>query len=714
MDPEQTRSNGAARVGPEPGPLGNGFRGLDAPAAGQDRTAGTGAAPAEISSIQVDPAAVTGGSGPAASVAVTESGPRPAAQPLPPGLFDLLKGWDRYSLVGLLGQGGMGQVYKAVDTRLGRLVALKFLRGEDPELARRMLEEARAQARIEHPNVCKVYEAGEVQGRAYIAMQLIQGKPLSRAAAELSLEEKLLVVRQAAEGLHAAHRLGIVHRDIKPSNIVVERREDGRLIPYVMDFGLARTAGDPGATTTGAVVGTPAFMSPEQALGRVRRLDRRTDVYSLGATLYAVLTGTQPFQGDSSLEILRNVIEAEPPLLRQRDPAIPREVESIVLKCLEKAPSQRYNSALALAEDLGRFLDGLPVRARSSTWVYRLGKRASRHKTLAAVVSAALVLVLAFAAVGLHARWQAGRLAELAQEFGQDVKEIELVMRFASFLQPLHDVGRERKRVEQAMERIRQKMDGLGSIALGPGNHALGRGYLALDDYENARMCLAKKWMLGQHSADLADALGQALAGLYLDGLRQLRFVGNPEIRARRAAQLGQDHRLPALEFLRRGLEGGHDSDGYSEALADLLEGRYEDAVRRATEAAEKVPWFYEARSLAGDALALRGSEALARGRLDEAEADLERSRQAYRKASEIARSYPDAYVGLCSASVELIEVAGRGSRPVGRFHAEAVEACQRALRADPHLAFASLLLTEAHRRLDEARSGPGAAASGP
>jgi eukaryotic-like serine/threonine-protein kinase len=641
---------------------------------------------------------------PGARTPVAAARPRP---PAPPDLLGSLRCWDRYLVRGLLGQGGMGRVYRAVDPRLGRPVALKFLRSQDPELASLVLAEARAQARIEHPNVCKVYEAGELDGRAYIAMQLVEGLPLGRAALVMSLEQKVLAVRDAAEALHAAHRLGILHRDVKPANIVAERREDGGWTPYVMDFGLARTADDPGATAQDSVMGTPAFMAPEQALGRVRSLDRRTDVYSLGATLFAVLTGSAPFKGDSSLEVLRQVLETDPPAPRKQDSAIPRDLEHIVLKCLEKAPERRYDSAQALAEDLGRFLDGEPVLARSPGLLYRLRKRAARHKAAAALGAASLLLVVASASAALHTRWQATAMAEMAQDFGQDVKEIELVMRFASFLLPLHDVSRERRLVREAMDRIEAKMEALGPLAMGPGNHALGRGYLALGDHENARMCLAKKWMLGQHGADLADALGRALAGLYLGGLRELWLSSEPAERQARRSELDEQYRLPALDFLQRGIEEGGDADGTAEALVALLQRDYEWAIRRALAAAEDVPWLYEAWALAAEAHTQRALEWMELGLLALAAEDLERAQAAYREAATIARSYPQAYVGLCSASVQRMEVARLAGTPLEAHHAEAVAACQSALRADPHLAFASLLLTEAHRRLDEALPGP-------
>src|SRR6185369_12474586 len=187
--------------------------------------------------------------------------------------------WDRYELLDLFGKGGMGVVYKARDRRLDRTVAIKFILGADPNLTMRFLREARAQARIDHPNVCRVYEVGEVEGRAYIAIQFVEGETLSRAASKMSLEAKVAVMRDVALAIQEAHRLGIVHRDLKPGNVMVERSDDGRWLPIVMDFGLAREATiEAGITESGALIGTPAYMSPEQARGDVRAVDRRSDV----------------------------------------------------------------------------------------------------------------------------------------------------------------------------------------------------------------------------------------------------------------------------------------------------------------------------------------------------------------------------------------------------------------------------------------------------
>src|SRR6516162_8092309 len=218
-----------------------------------------------------------------------------------------LEGWDRYEVLVPLGAGGGGQVYKARDPRLGRLCALKFLRVDDLDLCKRLLREAQAQARVEHEYVCKVYEVGEAKGRPFIAMQFIDGQTLGRAATSMSREERVRLCAQVADAVHAAHRLGLIHRDIKPSNVMVERGVDGGWRPYVMDFGLARETAAPGVTQTGAVMGTPQYMAPEQARGG-KEIDRRADVYGLGATLYEVLGGRPPFDGNTLVDVLMKVV----------------------------------------------------------------------------------------------------------------------------------------------------------------------------------------------------------------------------------------------------------------------------------------------------------------------------------------------------------------------------------------------------------------------
>ncbi|OGF68140.1 MAG: hypothetical protein A2Y62_19515 [Candidatus Fischerbacteria bacterium RBG_13_37_8] len=216
--------------------------------------------------------------------------------------------WERYEFIEFIGEGGMGSVYKARDPRLNRIVALKFLRGDDSRLVHRFMQEAIAQARVEHENVCKIFEVGDVRGNLYIAMQFIDGIPLKKACSLLTLAKKVQVMIQVAEGMQAAHRSGLIHRDIKPDNIMLEQTPEEKWHPYIMDFGLAREQSTPGITVSGMIMGTPAYMSPEQARGEVRTLDSRTDIFSYGATMYELLCGQAPFAGESTIEIMRKTI----------------------------------------------------------------------------------------------------------------------------------------------------------------------------------------------------------------------------------------------------------------------------------------------------------------------------------------------------------------------------------------------------------------------
>lgn len=323
-----------------------------------------------------------------------------AQRALPPDLP--VRDWDRYEITEILGRGGMGLVYKAYDPRLKRAVALKFLRWELEEYRKRFIQEAQAQARIEHPNVCEIYEVGEVQGHIYIAMQYIKGLSLSDLKGRMTIQQKAQIIRDVAEGIHAAHRVGLIHRDIKPANILVEQREDGVLYPYVLDFGLVREVQSDGFTVTGVVLGTPFYMSPEQAKGETQHLDRRSDVYAPDATFYELLSGTLPFEGATGIDILLKVVDQDPVPLRHHKPQIPVDLETIVMKCLEKEPQNRYDSAKALAEDLQRYMDTEPILARPLSFFYRLAKRIKKQKLMFSVLAISLLIILLIAGIA----WQ--------------------------------------------------------------------------------------------------------------------------------------------------------------------------------------------------------------------------------------------------------------------------------------------------------------------
>ena len=292
----------------------------------------------------------------------------------------------KYQIDREVGRGGMGVVYRAYQPDLKRTVAIKILLQPNDEDRKRFLREAEMAARLAHPNIAPVYEVGEDEGRPFLAMAFIDGVSISRS--ETPLQRKIEAVRDVARAVQHAHAAGIVHRDIKPDNIMIDRA--GRA--YIMDFGLARTV-RPGSSLTmkGVLMGTPSYMSPEQVRGGPRGLTPRSDIYSLGATLYELLCGMPPFIAEDVALLLAMTLRDDPVPPRQRKPGVPADLETICLKAMAKSPTHRYATAGALADDLDRWLKGEPILARRSGPVGRLTS-AIRRRPVASTIFLAVVL----------------------------------------------------------------------------------------------------------------------------------------------------------------------------------------------------------------------------------------------------------------------------------------------------------------------------------
>jgi eukaryotic-like serine/threonine-protein kinase len=342
-----------------------------------------------------------------------ESSGLPSSEPASP---TRIRYFGDYEIIRELARGGMGVVFEARQVSLNRKVALKMiLAGQlanDTDV-KRFYSEAQAAANLDHPGIVPIFEVGQHDGQHYFSMGFVEGQSLSQRLNEgaLAAREAATLMATVADAIEYAHQCGVIHRDLKPGNILLDQKGN----PRVTDFGLAKTIqGDSGLTGSGQILGTPSYMPPEQAGGRRGEVGPAADVYALGATLYCAVTGRPPFQAATAMDTVIQVLSGEPVPPGRLNPSIPRDLETICLKCLEKEPRERYPSAATLAADLRRFLAGEPIAALPSTRLGRAAKWARRKPTLAAAYTLALLAVL-LGGLGGTAVWQ-WRAAEHARD----------------------------------------------------------------------------------------------------------------------------------------------------------------------------------------------------------------------------------------------------------------------------------------------------------
>jgi WD40 repeat protein/tRNA A-37 threonylcarbamoyl transferase component Bud32 len=375
-----------------------------------------------------------------------------------------------------IGHGGMGVVYKARHVGLDRFVAIKMIRsGElaDPIERGRFEAEARAVARLSHPNIVQIFEVGEFEGRAFLVLEYVRGESLADALRGPPFAPKpaATLIATLARAVEHAHEAGIVHRDLKPANILIQKSDaktqesslntiltlaTSELCPKITDFGLAKRLDSDGLTRTGDFLGTPSYASPEQAAGRTD-VGVAVDVYSLGAILYHLITGRPPFVGDSPIETLDQVRFVEPVSPARLRPNLPRDLVTIVLTCLQKEPARRYRSAHDLADDLNRFLAGESIKARPTGSIERVAKWIRRRPGISSLLAFVILLTIA-GLVSVTVLWRreaAARAAEQELREQGEAQKAELLIANARFAWLNDDLVQSRQSLSACPERFR-------------------------------------------------------------------------------------------------------------------------------------------------------------------------------------------------------------------------------------------------------------------
>jgi serine/threonine-protein kinase len=546
----------------------------------------------------------------------------------------------------------MGDVYEAWDIVLARPVALKILQHLEPADMIRFMHEAQLHARLDNPNICRIYDVDATGGTPRIAMQLIRGPTLEDAARDLVLEEIVAILAQVAEAVHGAHQLQLIHRDIKPSNILLQWSEQSGWTPYICDFGLAMALDAPSVTQPLALTGTPAYMAPEQVRGDRSLVGPHTDVYGIGSTLYFALVGRPPCVSTVTAEMLVVKRECRFPTPRSLEPEIPPELESVLFKCLQPAPQDRYASAAELAEELRRILRSLAqapgagagLRGRILGWI-------RGRKPVLASLAVLACLTAALPALASFLKHQQARRSETAQTITLEAAGLDQGLR-NEWLLPVHDLRPAQAATRTRMAALQAQVEPLGPDSEGPLNFALARAEFLLQDVPAAEARLERAWAAGFRTPDAALLLAQVHLQIRQFLAAQAAYQGQapaPEADAALAA---------AGQFLRQAdLQTSHPRE-FSEALDAVVRGDRLQAAEAARKALAVNPWHLDSAILGSCCLSSLAKERMDAGDLDGAETRYQEARNMAQDALARAQSEPRLRHALCTAALGLAAVA--------------------------------------------------------
>ncbi len=510
----------------------------------------------------------------------------------------------KYQTAVAIGRGAVGEVFKAWDPEGERFVALKMFPPGSEAVARRHGREALAQGTLRHPAICEIFEVGMTgEGRPFIAMRYVDGEALDVVASRLPLTDRVHLVRQIADAVGCAHRAGLIHRDLKPSNLLVEEGPEGQLHPYVLDFGLVHMVEATPLTETGQILGTPGYLSPEQARGN-SQVDARSDVFSLGVTLYQVLTGEIPFEAPTTVGSLLKVLEHEPPLAHRIRPEVPPELSYIAQKAMEKDPQRRYEDADGFGRDLDRFLETGTPAAQGFGWWGRCQRRLERRPLPWLVGAFLLLLTLGSWGWSVAQRLQSAQETRQVELFARRSSAIEAQLRFLQLL-PQRPLEGDLERLQRGLELLAEEVATARGRARAAGTYAVGRVELALGNPERAVETLRRARVWG--FKDPVGALTQAQAALAMtrQDLRLVDLLPDAQVRGAERLRLREALKVEVLPGLETAAAAAPTDDGsrlLAQALVALLSNHPQEALPLAKTVTEGWPWLFEAHLLQADA----------------------------------------------------------------------------------------------------------------
>lgn len=542
---------------------------------------------------------------------------------------------ERFEFIERLGRGGTGLVYKAFDHRLARHVAVKFLINTDESSRPHLVAEARAQANIEHPNVCRIYEVVEADDYIFIVMQYIEGASLRALVSTISAEQVLIVLAKSAFALHDAHKKGIIHRDLKPDNIVVEMA-DGQLEPYVVDFGLAWNIQKDGHHQGKMTIGTPGFIAPELLSGQALNRDRRGDVYSLGMSLLFCLTQEHPA-----------FLSANPDQVKPAVQYLPTDVGIIIQKALEQDPAQRYASAEAFGQDIERYLSGEPIKARPGR-VYWAKQKLIKHRWLALLVSTFAISLGGLYGKHLYSQHLQSLREEALLAYNQKISALEYEAQL-TYLSPAHDIEQTKAEWLASANAIESQLASAHPATLGASHYALGRIYQLVGEQQQAFTHLQEAYAL-EPGNKVAFYLAQAYGALFSEHLQAVRNIEDKTVRNARLQQIDTLYKQPAEQLMGQSIASAP-YRSYAESLLLYYQNQWEEALSLLENSNGLPAWYYLDEVLKGDILLAQATQQYESGVSPEQVKPLiESALASYAQAQDIAPSDPNVAVKPLSA----------------------------------------------------------------